>query len=134
VAEEVIVYYRKDPSWLATSPLAPPVEDSPDTLVEVHREEVSWHRSGERQLEDIWVKLQNIDSDDLAARLGVRSMMHGDMIVLPPVAGGLASAWQCEMVGWRKIRPEWLVKGDFPKLFPELMSCHEKSSQEDTAS
>ena len=131
---EAVVYYRKDPSWLATSPLAPPELGGPDSLVEVHREVVAWHRPMEKQLEDIWKKMQNIESGDLPARLGVRSMMHGDMIVMPPMEGKSAKAFQCEMTGWREVRPEWLIRGDFPKSFPELMLCREESSTENAAS
>ena len=133
-SKNVIVYYRKDASWLAHSPIDPPVEHSPDSLVEVHREVVAWHRSVEGQLEDVWAKMQNIESGDLPARLGVRSMMHGDMIVMPPMEGKSAKAFQCEMTGWREVRPEWLVKGDFPKSFPELMLGREESSTENAAS
>ena len=133
-SKNVIVYYRKDASWLAHSPIDPTVEHSPDSLVEVHREVVAWHRPVEGQLEDVWKKMQNIESCDLPARLGVRSMMHGDMIVMPPMAGEPATAWQCEMVGWRQVRPEWLIKGAFPKSFPELMLCREESSTENAAS
>lgn len=142
--QAAIVYYRKDASWLAHSPLDPPVEDSPDSLVEVHQEVVASHQPVEGQLEEIWKKMQNIEAGDLPERLGVRSMMHGDMIVVgeyhlmnpswPTFHRYVYKAFQCEMTGWREVRPEWLVKGDFPKSFPELMSCHEESSQEDTAS
>jgi len=132
-----IVYYRKDASWLAHSPIDPPVEHSPDSLVEVHRLKVSYEsqpdtseRLSKMMCENIWKKMQNIDSPggDLPAELGVRSMMHGDMIVM----GG--RAFECLMTGWREVRPEWLVKGDFPKSFPELALDREESSQEDAAS
>jgi hypothetical protein len=143
--QTAIVYYRKDASWLAHSPLDPPVEDSPDSLVEVYREKRPMHvrrcllhADCDGLLESIWTKLQNVDSPDgdLPAELGVRSMMHGDMILVGsfPPDKSRTRAWQCEMVGWREVRPEWLVKGDFPKPFPELMSCHEESSQEDATS
>jgi hypothetical protein len=141
-SQTAIVYYRKDASWLAHSPLDPPVEDSPDSLVEVHRENPTGicllHADCDGLLESIWTKLQNVDSPDgdLPAELGVRSMMHGDMILVGsfPPDKSRTRVFQCEMTGWREVRPEWLVKGDFPKSFPELMLCHEESSQEDAAS
>ena len=135
VTENVIVYYRKDASWLARHPLDPPVEDSPDSLVEVGRYIVARYQNGFARwrdpvatLEDAFKKFQNIEDGDLPQKLGIRSMMHGDMVVVGK------RAWQCEMVGWREVRPEWFVRGDFPKSFPELKSCHEESSQENAAS
>ena len=98
---DAIVYYRKDPSWLAMSPLAPPDIESPDALVEVHREQVerSNRAHGEKRhlLEDIWKKMQNIDSDDLPARLGVRSMMVGDVVVIEK------RGWMVQATGWSEI-------------------------------
>ena len=98
---DAIVYYRKDPSWLAMSPLAPPDIESPDALVEVHREQTAWMDSPlgvptgtPRLLEDIWSKMQNIDSGDLPARLGVRSMMVGDVIVVGE------RGWMVQATGW----------------------------------
>jgi hypothetical protein len=102
---DAIVYYRKDPSWLAMSPLAPPDIESPDALVEVHREQVAIHWNRGRMhlpsdsyiLEDIWKKMQNIDSGDLPARLGVRSMMVGDVIVVDK------RGWMVQATGWSEI-------------------------------
>ena len=98
---DAIVYYRKDPSWLAMSPLAPPDIESPDALVEVHRIRVAKVRgkslSTPRLLEGLWSKMQNIDSGDLPARLGVRSMMVGDVIIVDK------RGWMVQATGWSEI-------------------------------
>jgi len=91
---DAVVYYRKDPSWLAMSPLAPPDIESPDALVEVHREQVVLADNTSWLLEDIWKKMQNIESGDLPARLGVRSMMVGDVIVVDE------RGWMVQATGW----------------------------------
>ena len=99
--KDAIVYYRKDPTWLAMSPLAPPEIESPDALVEVHRERVAWHLLSEGAVpptcEDLWTKMQNIESNDLPARLGVRSMMVGDVVVIGE------RGWMVQAAGWSEI-------------------------------
>lgn len=102
---DAIVYYRKDPSWLALSPLAPPDLEGPDALVEVHREQTGFDdrerflmgKITARLLENIWSKMQNIDGDDLPARLGVRSMMVGDVVVVGE------RGWMVQATGWSEI-------------------------------
>tara|TARA_B110001454_G_scaffold214808_1_gene235173 strand:- start:623 stop:1000 length:378 start_codon:yes stop_codon:yes gene_type:complete len=104
LTKDLIVYYRKDPTWLAMSPMAPPDIESPDALVEVHREQTAWMDSRlgvptgtARLLEGIWSKMQNIDGEDLPARLGVRSMMVGDVIVIGE------RGWMVQATGWSEI-------------------------------
>ncbi len=116
----VIVYYRKDASWLAKTPLNPPVEHSPYSLVEVFHDEMGNPFDGWQDY--YFKKLQNIETGDLPEKLGIRSMMHGDIIVLGD------KAWQCEMIGWREIRPEWLVNGDLPHPSPALVSLDAKET------
>ena len=135
---KAIVYYRKDPSWMATSPLAPPDIDGPAALVEVHRvylEPMEGLKAlvdnDNTTLERIWGLMQGIEKGDLVDRLSIRSMMVGDIVTI-----GYAG-WQVEALGWKKIRPSWLAEGSEvapPHAFPELMSCREESSKEDATS
>lgn len=125
--DEVAIYYRKDPSWMAKTPLSPPVEHSPDALVEVFHEVVAhvgsdvWEdQDGPKWLDYYFKKFQNIEAGDLPARLGVRSMMVGDIVTL--TVEDESRAWQCEAIGWKEIRPEWLVNGDLPTQSPALVS------------
>jgi hypothetical protein len=131
---EVAVYYRKDPSWMAKTPLNPPVEHSAYALVEVFHEEIAnvpmvvnapgWQ-------DYFFKKLQNIETGDLPQKLGIRSMMHGDIITLIADRGARpanARAWQCEMVGWKEIRPDWLINGDLPHASPALVSLDAKEA------
>ena len=121
--DEIAIYYRKDPSWMAKSPLSPPVEHSPDSLVEVFHDivaSVSIISEVPGWLDYYFKKFQNIEVGDLPARLGIRSMMVGDIIAL--IGKEESKAWQCEAIGWREIRPEWLVNGDLPTQSPALVS------------
>jgi hypothetical protein len=132
------VYYRKDPSWLATSPLAPPELGGPDSLVEVHRFEIPknkrpgwrWRRGElrcprpESVLEYVWLEMQNIDGlTDLS--LAVRSMMVGDVVSVKN------RAWEVEAVGWKQVSCSWLKD---PTVAPPhkvfaLVSDHEESQE-----
>jgi hypothetical protein len=127
---EVAVYYRKDPSWMAKTPLNPPVEDSPYSLVEVFHDSADALFAIISQI-DGWQdyyfkKLQNIEAGDLPAKLGIRSMMHGDLITL--TGSKESKAWQCEMVGWREVHPAWLIEGDLPERAPALVSLDAKEA------
>ena len=140
---EATVYYRKDPSWLATSPLAPPDLRSPDSLVEVHRLEIpknvrpGWRwRNGvlrtprhEGPLEYVWGKMQGIDGyNDWTVVLKIRSMMVGDVIAVKN------RAWQVEAIGWKEIDCPWLKD---PTVAPPhkqvgLTSDHAESKEQGT--
>ena len=127
--DEVAIYYRKDPSWMAKTPLNPPVEHSPYSLVEVFHEEIANVAiiANVPEWQDYYFrKLQNIERGDLPEKLGIRSMMHGDIITL--IGKSERRAWQCEMIGWREIRPEWLVNGDLPHPSPALVSLNAKET------
>ena len=123
---EAIIYYRKDPSWLAKySPLRVPELEGPDSLVEVHRERWwAWsEQSAERNLENIWQELQSDRMRSLPVRLGIRSMMVGDVVVVGD------RAWEVVPVGWREIRPKWLARGDWPCHADGVQSSHEEIAQ-----
>jgi hypothetical protein len=123
---EAIIYYRKDPSWLAKySPLRVPELEGPDSLVEVHRERWwAWNdQSVERNLENIWRELQSDRMRSLPVRLGIRSMMMGDVVAVGD------RAWQVVPVGWREIHPQWLVRGDWPCHADGVQSSHEEITQ-----
>ena len=135
--KEVVVYYRKDPSWMATSFLYPPDPESPDCLVEVHRS--SHSRKGHdflkwgdvAILEDVWVSMQGIETGDLCDRLQVRSMMVGDVVVVGK------TAYQCEAVGWKELDVSWLHEESGvapPRVSPVLGLSHAEDSKEDATS
>ena len=146
MSEEVVVYYRKDPSWMATSFLYPPTPVSPDCLVEVHRG--SYAEAGTRSrhdflkfgdtsiLEEVWVSMQGIEAGDLCDRLQVRSMMVGDVVAIGE------TAYLCESVGWKEIDVPWLHEGPKsscegiapPNVFPVLGLNHAQDSKEDATS
>ena len=129
---EVAIYYLKDPSWMAKTPLNPPVGHSAYSLIEVFRDVFDNPFDGWQDY--YFKKLQNIEIGDLPQKLGIRSMMHGDIITLTSRWTGRfrSGAWQCEMVGWREIRPEWWVNGDLPSPAPALVSLDAKSKEQGT--
>tara|TARA_Y100000758_G_C16055978_1_gene423168 strand:+ start:262 stop:645 length:384 start_codon:yes stop_codon:yes gene_type:complete len=120
---EAIVYYRKDPSWLATSPLAPPELDSPDALVEVHRVVIPMTR---HPFEFVWQKMQAIDGrDDWPVMLGVRSMMIGDVVAIGESAREVAAT------GWKDIECSWLTDSTVapPHQHNVLVSGHAEGQE-----
>ena len=120
---EAIVYYRKDPSWLATSPLAPPELGGPDSLVEVHRVIIPMTR---HPFEFVWEKMQAIDGrDDWPVVLGVRSMMVGDVVAI----GG--SAREVAATGWKKLDCPWVTDSTVasPHQHNALLSEHAESKK-----
>lgn len=124
---EAIVYYRKNPSWLATSPLAPPELDSPDSLVEVHRIVIPMTR---HPFEFVWHKMQAIDGrDDWPVVLGVRSMMVGDVVVIGTSAREVAAD------GWKEIECSWLEDSTVtpPRLINDLVSDHAQGQEQRTS-
>ena len=140
---EAVVYYRKDPSWLATSPLAPPELGGPDSLVEVHRVDLPknvrlgwrWRKGGLRAprpevaLEHVWSKMQAIDGyDDWTVLLGGRSMMVGDVIAVKN------RAWEVGAVGWKEIDCPWLKDPAVapPHKHNALLSDHAESKEQGT--
>ena len=123
---EAIVYYRKDPCWMAKhSPLRPPELEGPDSLVEVHRERWwAWsEQSIQENLERIWLRLQSVRMRSLPVLEGIRSMMVGDVVVVGD------RAWEAVPVGWREIHPRWLRKGDWPCHADGVQSSHEEIAQ-----
>ena len=133
-----VAYYRKDPSWMATSFLYPPTPESPDCLVEVHRG--SYAEAGTRLrhdflkwgntaiLEEVWLSLQGVEMGDLCDKLQDRSMMVGDVVVVGK------TAYQCEAIGWKEIDVPWLHEDSGvapPNASPVLGFTHAQDSKED---
>ena len=138
MSKEVVIYYRKDPTWMATSFLYPPTPESPDCLVEVHRG--SYAKAGTRSrqdflkwgdtaiLEEVWIAMQGIETGDLCDKLQVRSMMVGDVVVVGK------NAYLCEAVGWKDIDLPWLREDSGvapPNVSPVLGFTHAQDSKED---
>ncbi len=141
MSKEVVIYYRKDPTWMATSFLYPPTPESPDCLVEVHRSSYAEAGTRSRQdflkwgdtsiLEEVWVSMQGIETGDLCDRLQVRSMMVGDVVVIGK------TAYQCEAVGWKEIDVPWLHEESGvapPRVSPVLGLSHAEDPKEDATS